>query len=107
VIVARVMWSSDRRAGLRAQDELPTEAIIAEPDHSTGPPIVAGVERRAQPAARVQRATDHEHSRWRSRAWEFASIAFLGAVFATFAYGAVASALERPLIAVQTALGDG
>jgi len=105
VIVARVMWTRDRRAGLRSQDPLPTEAIIAEPDHSAGPPIVPGGERRATPAARVQRATGHEHSRWRSRALEFASIAFLGAVFASFAYGAVASALERPLEAVETALG--
>jgi hypothetical protein len=105
VIIARVVWSRDRRAGLRAQEVLPTEAIIAEPDHSTGPPIVAGVERRAEPLARVKAVPQHEHSRWRSRAWEFASIAFLGGAFATFAYGAVASALERPLVAVEGALG--
>ena len=104
VIVARVVWSRDRRAGLRTQDALPTEAIIAEPDHSAGPPIVAGAERRAAPAARVPRATDHEQSRWQSRAWEFASVVFVGAAFATVAYGTVASALERPLEAVEGAL---
>ena len=106
VIVARVVWSRDRRAGLRSQDPLPTEAIIAEPDQSAGPPIVAGVERRAEPLARVKPAPRHEHSRWRSRALEFASIVFLGGVFATFAYGAVASALERPMTAVEGALGE-
>ena len=104
VIVARVMWSRDRRAGLRAQDVLPTEAIISEPDHSAGPPIVAGVERRVEPAARVVRPTAHEQNRWRSRAWEFASVAFVGGVLATFAFDAVASALERPIVAVEGAL---
>jgi hypothetical protein len=104
VIVARVMWSRDRRAGLRSQDPLPTEAIIAEPDFSTGPPIVAGIERRAEPAARATRPTQHERSRWRSRAWEFASLAFIGGVLATFAFDAVANALERPMTAVEGAL---
>ena len=107
VIIARVMWTRDRRAGLRAQDALPTEAIIAEPDHSAGPPIVAGSERRTAPAARAVRPTDHEHSRWQSRAWEFASVVFVGAAFATVAYGAVASALERPLASVENALSGG
>ena len=83
---------------------LPTEAIISEPDHSAGPPIVAGVERRAEPLARVVRATAHEQNRWRSRAWEFASVAFVGGVLATFAFDAVASALERPIVAVEGAL---
>ena len=104
VIVARVMWSRDRRCGLRAQDVLPTEAIISEPDRSAGPLIVAGGERRASPATRVPRATAHERSRWRGRAWEFASFAFVGGVFASLAYGAVASVLETPMVAVETAL---
>ena len=104
VIIARVMWSRDRRAGLRAQDELPTDAIIAEPDRSDGPLIVPGGERRATPVARVPRATAHERSRWRSRAWEFASLALVGLTFATLAYGAVAAVLEKPLLAVETAL---
>ena len=105
VIVARVMWTRDRRAGLRSQDPLPTEAIISEPDFSSGPPIIAGVERRAEPLARARPAPQHEHSRWRSRAWEFASLAFIGGVLATFAFDAVANALERPMTAVEGALG--
>lgn len=72
IIVARVIWSRDRRCGLRAQDELPIDAIIAEPDRSAGPLIVPGCERRAEPAARIGPATAHERSRWRSRACEFA-----------------------------------
>ncbi len=104
VIVARVMWSRDRRYGLRTQDVLPTDAIIAEPDHSTGPPIASGRERRVERASTPIHATSHEHSRWRSRAWEFASFGMIGVAFATLAYGAVAHALNRPLAAVELAL---
>lgn len=104
VIIARVMWSHDRRCGLRSQDDLPTEAIIAEPDQTTGPLIVAGKGRRVSPAARAPRVTDHEHSRWRSRAWEFASLALVGVASATLAYGEVANALNRPMAAVEMAL---
>jgi hypothetical protein len=104
VIVARVMWSRDRRCGLLTQDALPTDAIIAEPDQSAGKPIVAGEDRRVERAP-PSRAFVHEQSRWRSRAWEFASLAFVGGVLATFAFDAVASALERPMVAVEVALG--
>ena len=105
VIVARVVWSHGPRAGLRSQDPLPTDAIIAEPDHSAGPPLVTGVERRAEPLARGRPMPQHEQSRWQSRAWEFASLVLVGGVLATFAFDAVASALERPMTAVEGALG--
>lgn len=105
VIIARVMWINDRHCGLRAQDDLPTDALIAEPDASAGPPIAPDGERRADPASRPPRPTAHEESRWRSRGWEFASLVFVGGMFASLAYGAVASALERPMVAVKTALG--
>ena len=104
VIVARVMWSSDRHCGLRAQDELQTEAIIAEPDTSKSRALAPAAERRAQPVSRP-RPTAHEQSRWRSRGLEFVSLALAGGVFASLAYGAVASVLQRPLVAVRTALG--
>ena len=105
VIVARVMWTSDRHCGLRAQDELPTDAIIAEPDTSESRSIALNAERRAQPAARSPHPTAHEHSRWRARGLEFVSLAIAGGVFASLAYGAVANVLQRPLVAVKTALG--
>ena len=104
VIVARVMWTSDRHCGLRAQDALPTEAIIAEPDTSKSRALAPAAERRAQRATRP-RPTAHEQSRWRSRGLEFVSLALAGGVFASLAYGAVASVLQRPLVAVRTALG--
>ena len=104
VIIARVMWSHGRRSGLRAQDVLSTQAIIAEPDQSAGPLIVCGEERRDVRLVRASPARVHEHSRWRSRAWEFSSLVLVAAVLATFAYGAVAKALNQPLAAVEIAL---
>ncbi len=104
VIIARVMWRRDRLCGLRAQDALPTEAIIAEPDVSAGRPIVPGAERRTATIARTPRPTAHEQSRWRSRAWEFATLAAVGVSCAGLAYGAVAHALGAPLAAVGSAL---
>lgn len=103
VIIARVMWTRDRRCGLLTQDPLPTEAIISEPDRSQACGAAAPrIERRVDRAP--QRAFDHERSRWRSRALEFALVATAGGVCGTIAYGEVSEALARPLATVETAL---
>ena len=107
VIVARVMWSKDRRCGLLAQDPLPTEALIAEPDHSAGTMIAHSQERRRDHRPLPSRAFAHEQSRWRSRAFEFALVVIVGGACGTFAYGAVSDALARPLATVETALAGG
>ena len=98
------MWSRDRHCGLRTQDRLPTEAIIAEPDASSGRLIVPGHERRAEPAARAPRPKSHEESRWRSRALEYVTLALVGVSCAGLAYGAVTNALAAPLATVEHAL---
>lgn len=103
IIIARVMWSRDRRYGLRAQDALPCEAIIAEEDLADGslaPPIECRAARAPAP-----RPFHHEQSRWRSQVLQFSMAILFGAVCGTFAYSAVSSALSRPLNAVQNALG--
>lgn len=105
VIIARVMWSQDRRCGLLTQDPLPTEAIIAEPDRSRDGEMVPPVERRiSRPPPTV---FDHEQSRWRARAFQFALVVMAGGACGTIAYGAVSDALSRPLAAVETALAGG
>ena len=106
VIVARVMWTQDSRCGLLTQDPLPTDAIIAEPDHSDGRTIAPNIERR-RVRAEPPRAFVHEQSRWRSRAFEFVLVAMAGGACGTFAYSAVSDALSRPLLAVETALSSG
>lgn len=104
VIVARVMWRRDGLCGLRAQDRLPTEAIIAEPDASAAGPLVPGIERRVAPAAKTPRLASHEESRWRARAFEYAGLAVIGLSCAGLAYGAVSHALGAPLAVVENAL---
>jgi hypothetical protein len=102
IIIARVMWSNGRRAGLRAQDALPYDAIIAEPDQS-GAAQTPPIERRAA-LAPPPRGFEHERSRLRSRAFEFTLVILFGGACGTFAYGAVSKALARPLLAVESAL---
>ncbi len=104
IIVARVMWSRDRRCGLLSQDPLPTDAIISEPDHSTGPLPTPPAERR-RPRERSARPVNAEQSQWWGRSFQFVAVVIAGAGFATLGYGAVANALTAPMAAVEQALG--
>jgi hypothetical protein len=104
VIIARVMWTRDRRCGLLTQDPLPTEAIISEPDRSQACGAVAPQIERRVDRTPAQRAFDHEQSRWRSRALQFALVVIAGGTCGTIAYGTVSEALSRPLVAVELAL---
>ena len=103
VIIARVMWTNDRRCGLYTQDLLPTDALIAEPDTSVGAPFLPNHERRANRAPRPRDFT-HERNRWRSRWFEFTLVVVLGGACGTFAYQAVSDALSHPLSKVELAL---
>ena len=100
VIIGRVMWANGSRAGLRAQDRVPVEAIVtaraAQARRLTARPT-GGVERRRVPR-------DHERSRLRGRAMEFASVAAIGATLSVAAFSMVAQALAEPLSRVRTAL---
>ena len=104
VIVARVVWTNKHRFGVRAQDRLPIEQIIAEPDKSQAPSasvteIVA--DRRSAPRPASVR---HEQSRMASRTMEFAWFAVIGISVATIAFGAVEERLGRPISRISTAL---
>ncbi len=108
VIVARVVWSSHHRFGVRTQDRIVADALIEEPDASGAePPQASGaepaVERRAPTRPRDH---DHEQSRWRARAIEFACIAIAGGFLATIGFGTVGRVLAHPLTSVQSALGS-
>lgn len=103
VVVARVIWSQSGKFGVRAQDLLPVEALIARQDAVAGALLDAGqAERRSVP----RRADDrHDHSRMRARAGEFVVMALAGTMAASLAYGAVVDSLARPLAAASRALG--
>lgn len=96
VIIARVAWSDGHRLGVRSQDPLAIEAIIAEPSAAAAAPAGADapvVERRAAPRTNL----NHERSRTRARWAEFAVLAIFGIAAGVSLYGAVADALSTPL----------
>jgi hypothetical protein len=99
-MVARVMWRIGTRAGLRCEQRVPVEELVnlgADAALQLTAPRHGKIERRKQ--ARLE-----DHSRLRSRAMQFASIAVVGACLALGASVLVAEALARPLAAVSAAL---
>ena len=105
VIIARVMWTRGHRAGLKSQDPIWTESLLAEPSNDRAPSAAPAtpVERRQKPRSTQQR---HEHSRLAGRAVEFACLGLGGAAMALLAFGMVEEALARPLAKIETALNQ-
>jgi hypothetical protein len=100
VIIGRVMWASGSRAGLRAQDRVPVEAIVTAK-------AAQSLRLTARPVGRVERRRvprDHERSRLRGRIMQFASVAAIGATLSVAVFSMVAQALAEPLSRVRTAL---
>jgi hypothetical protein len=105
VIIGWVAWAKQHRFGIKAQDVLFVDAIIAEPgDHEAqrGPVAHVPAERRA--ARRKPPPADR--NRTMGRAFEFACLGCLAALGATALYGAAQAALAVPLASVSDALGD-
>jgi hypothetical protein len=103
VIVARVAWVEQHRVGLRSQDQLPVDAIIAGVGDvaADAPAGDRPVELRS-----VARSTDVRQnvSRWRARAFEFACIGAMGVAGSVVAFDAVVTMFNGPLHAVTDAL---
>lgn len=105
VIVGRVAWAKHHRFGIRAQDVLFVDAIVAEPTDTAaqgGPVPYVPAERRVAP----RRPKSADRSRLVGRAMEFACFGCLAAAGATALYGAAHDALAAPLASVSNALGD-
>lgn len=103
VIIARVAWSNGHRFGVRSQEAIAIEAVIAEPragDPAAARPAAQPFERRARPRAQPR----HDASRQVGRAAEFACIALFGAGAAIALYGIVEEALARPAMAITAAM---
>jgi hypothetical protein len=103
VIVARVMWTRGHRAGLKSQDPIFTESVLAEPsnDHAPASRGQQPVERRVKPRNIERR---HDQSRLAARAIEFACLGLGGIAMAMLAFGMVEEALAQPLSKIETAL---
>lgn len=103
VIVARVAWVELHRVGLRSQDQLQVDAIIAGAGDVAGD---AQAGDRSVELRSVARSTDvrQDLSRWRARAFEFACIGAMGLAASMVAFDAVVTMFNAPLHAVRDTL---
>ena len=105
VIIGCVAWAKHHRFGVRAQDVLFVEAIVAEPGEAEAQrgsvPYVPADRRTA-----LRRPKSADRSRMIGRVMEFACFGCLAAAGATVLYGAAHEALATPLASVSDALGD-
>ena len=105
VIVGRVAWSKQHRFGIRSQDVLFIDAIVAEPDSgdiARVPTPSVAAERRSAP----RRKTSTDRSRIMARAMEFGFVGVAVLAGATMLYGLAQDALAAPLASVSAALSD-
>ena len=106
IVVARVVWASDRRFGIRSQDRIDIRGIVeATPGSGTRP---ADQERRAADRSGGTPAIDlaelAERNRHRSRAFEFGLLAVCGLLAAGLAANIAYGVLSSPLKAVSAHL---
>ena len=105
LIIGCVAWAKNHRFGIKSQDVLFIEAIVADPNDSeslSGPVPYVATERRL--ATRPTRRGDS--GRVIGRAMEFACLGCMAALGATALYGAAQAALAKPLASVANALGN-
>jgi hypothetical protein len=105
IIIGCVAWAAHHRFGIRAQDILFVDAIVADPSDSEtqrGPVAYVPAERRAAP----RKPASSDRSRIVGRAMEFACFGVIAVAGATALYGAAEGALATPLASVSNALGD-
>lgn len=108
VIIGRVIWANSDRFGVRTQDSLAIDSLIANASpkwqaaNNTGG---AEIERRARPRSEALewRQVQSGHQ---GRALQFLVIAGLGAILAACAYDAVRQTLSKPLSTVSTQLAQ-
>ena len=111
VIVARVVWSSQERFGVRSQDPLCVDSIISESAQTSEGPGNArmgatGADRRAVRRDNSRSGDPHERSRQVSRLVEFLCLSAFGAFLAAAGFGAVGDGLGRPVAMVSAALAS-
>ena len=108
VIVGRVVWANANRFGVRAQDRLVIDSLVANASPGGNPANDADdtpSERRARP--RPERLEwRHAQSRETARALQFACIAGFGLALAACSYEAVSETLARPMAEVSLQLGE-
>lgn len=99
-IVARVVWVSHDRFGLRTQDAIAVDAVVAGDE--TAPPCPANDRRAFQRQPSYEDRADNSR-RW-SRRIEFSALSLVICVAALLAFDVVLGTLSRPLNLVGTTL---
>ena len=100
VIVGRVVWANANRFGVRAQDRLVIDSLVANASPGGNPANDAD----DTPSERLE--WRHAQSRETARALQFACIAGFGLALAACAYEAVSETLARPMAEVSLQLGE-
>jgi hypothetical protein len=104
VIIGCVAWTKQHRFGIKSQDVLFVDAIVAEPgdcESQRGSVAHVPAEQRSAP----RKAASADRSRTLGRAMEFACIGVVVLAGAIALYGAAEDALATPLASVSNALG--
>lgn len=104
VVVARVVWANADRFGVETQDIVPAEQLINHPDRASGTERPSGSDCADRRVATRPSSRRHEANRWRARAFEFGTVALAGAAAAFLLIGVISEVLDRPFVAVATAL---
>ena len=99
VIVAQVVWRDGGRAGLRAEERVPIEELIALGQSSSFQLTAAMGDRR-------KHARPEEGRRLQDRARELAGVILIAAVLASAAMSMIGTAFTRTLAATSAALGQ-
>jgi len=99
-IVARVVWVSHDRFGLRSQDAIAVDAIVSGDDAPLPSPAN---DRRAFPRRLASEERAEGSRRW-SRRLEFGAVGLFACTAAFFAFDTVRDTLSRPLSLVETTL---
>jgi len=102
VIVAQVMWTKAHRFGVKTQDLLPVEALVAD----VAVPIAGDGVRQGE-HRRKPRLPPEQQSRQKGRVIEYAFAAGLALAAAGFAANEVYAVLARPAQIVSAALSNG
>jgi hypothetical protein len=102
VILAEVVWRDGRRAGLRSDERVPVEEILAL---SKAPSLQLTAVGQWPHVDRRRKPRRHGDSRTRSRAVEFAGVAVIAVCLSGAAFEMVEQAFAKPLAYVEAALG--
>lgn len=109
MMMARVVWTEERRFGFVTQDPIAVDEIISESVGSARSQHPCKIEKTDRRATVRQNdcARHHELSRIMARSMEFSFVTMAGGVLAYLAFDLASAALSAPMSQVGSALSAG